>query len=643
MQFYFAWVAKTETTFDPDTHAREDEELYALQMTHAEGDFAALDIDLINPSVGLLAPSRKQWAWLSYRKDDNTLVPLFFGRLVGVPQSMSDTVARLSFVARPVDFDEQKVALADSMRVSPYYDPIWLSDDDLTDPDKVLEGYPRLWHIDRLTGLVTASDIITGEDGQVDFTADQVFYDNLSVSYSETPARRCLVTASVKWSQAGAGGFDITPQLLQEFASGTATASIINIKGDPQPSAGMLNIVAGDDMITNWPKPGTSIGGGWAVGNSSAQLVGPPPLPPILAGQFDSSYQIVHEWDTWPFLSSAMRTSLQIIFDRSPGFVVQVIDHNDIKNDHVLGHDIIEVLWIPVWRVAPHMEITWDTSRSRGEDAIFEIDADVQPLLADPGDEEVISISIGPADVDLVMDSVTQPRYFATDRGLESLESVIMRARAALLSRARAVDVQFDADFDIVATLSCRMSASVFDKRIPGGVAAGKVKSYTLTVDGDSGTLNASVVIGCSVGRDGSISPQSGTPEYVATGYVNEGYQLYDGVVVVPTDDGSIGYTVDPAYPMDDDGMVFDHVVAADWLDHIEYTGSLDTHQDQLNVFTGFPVGTVETIDRADNFSTQVQVFLRPISTRAFQTTVVPVLTTLKIPRTIDLEAEETT
>lgn len=642
--FYLKWVDPTETVFNAGTHAHVDEDVFSFQLTHAEGEFPALEIDVINPKIGLLAPSRKQWVWLSYKRpSDNVIDPLFFGRLVGVPKDMEGTTVRLSFVARPLDYVEQKAAAADDLRALPYYDPAWVAEVDRADPDIVLDGYPRLWHIDRVTGQVTSSDITTGEDGLFDFSGDDApFYDSLSVSYSQSPARRCIVTGSVKWAQSGAGGIDISRKLYDAFASGTATASITNIKGDPVDRDGMLCLVAGDEMVANWPKPGDSVGGGWAVGVSSATLIGPPPLPPIIIGG-DSSYQIVHSWDTWPLLSSAMRTALQIVFERAPGFVVQVIDHNKITAPNLLGHIGIEILWIPVWRVAVHMEMTWDVSRARTETLSFAVDADVQPLLTDPGSEEVIEINIGPADVDGYIGAATRARYFDTDRGRQTTENLILRARAALLARARAIDVSFEVPFETAASLSCRMSGVIVTDRIPGGSAGGKVKAYSLTADGDSKQIIGSVTLGCTVGRDGHVDVDPGTPDYVSTGYVSDGYQSFTGSIVVPGDTEDIGYTLESGYDIDDDGVELTSIHVDDFLDHIEYTGTLDTHQAQINILTGYPAGAVETIDRADDFATKVEVFMKAISQRAFDSTVVPTLTTLKVPRTIDLESEGTT
>src|SRR5437764_1126262 len=80
--FYFAWVAPSETVFDPAVHNREDEDVFGFTVEHTEGDFAGLEIEIRNPRVGLLAPARKVHAFLSY--DTGTEIkPLFRGRLIG--------------------------------------------------------------------------------------------------------------------------------------------------------------------------------------------------------------------------------------------------------------------------------------------------------------------------------------------------------------------------------------------------------------------------------------------------------------------------------------------------------------------------------------------------------------------------------
>ena len=167
--FYFAWADKNEA-FDPALHARIDEDIFKFDVDHSEGDFATLTAIVRNPRIGLLAPSRRVWAWLSWQNGAE-LVPLFYGRLVGVPTDINQELVTLVFTARPADFVSLKEAKAETLKERPYYDPIWINPDSLDDPDTVLEARSALWSIDRVTHEVDISDVLVGEDGIEDFWA----------------------------------------------------------------------------------------------------------------------------------------------------------------------------------------------------------------------------------------------------------------------------------------------------------------------------------------------------------------------------------------------------------------------------------------------------------------------------------------
>src|SRR4030095_7045384 len=142
--FYFAWATSSESTFGPE-HVIEDEKMFGFTLEHAEGEVATLTLEVRNPMVGLLSPGRKTWAWLSF--DDGSTagpVPLFFGRLISIPDDLFGQVVTLKFTAMPVDFIEQKRALAPSLQVRPFYDPVFLDAARRLDPDAVLEGYSAL-------------------------------------------------------------------------------------------------------------------------------------------------------------------------------------------------------------------------------------------------------------------------------------------------------------------------------------------------------------------------------------------------------------------------------------------------------------------------------------------------------------------
>ncbi len=175
MTFHFAWAGPAETTFGVE-HQVEDEEVFAFALEHTEGDFATLAIDIRNPRRQFLAEGADLWMWLS---EDGTA--LFFGRLVAVPEDLHAEIVRLNFVARPTGFDTTKRALADTLRVWPYWDPVWILDERMEDPDTVLEARTQLWHIDRVTHAVTVSDIISGEDGTLAISDHDYGYEERTI------------------------------------------------------------------------------------------------------------------------------------------------------------------------------------------------------------------------------------------------------------------------------------------------------------------------------------------------------------------------------------------------------------------------------------------------------------------------------
>jgi hypothetical protein len=198
-QFYFAWVNSTETSFN-SSHQREDELIFSFSLKHDEGQFATLELEIINPHIGLLAPGRPFWGWLSW-SDGTTVTPLFFGRLVGIPSNLFADIITITLVAKPIDYVEQRLAIAAGLRVLPFFDPIFIDEKSRDDPDVVLEGYSALYHVDRVSHVVSISDVIAGEDGIAEFTPNDAFYDSVKLELGEAPLMVCEIDATVSWVQ----------------------------------------------------------------------------------------------------------------------------------------------------------------------------------------------------------------------------------------------------------------------------------------------------------------------------------------------------------------------------------------------------------------------------------------------------------
>jgi hypothetical protein len=583
--FWFAWVAEG-TAFDSEAHAVEDEDVFGFEISHTEGEFPTLALDVVNPRIGLLNASREQWAWFSYGAG-SSVAPLFYGRLIGIPQELQNEVVRLEFIARPFDYEDQKAALAETLKVAPYWDPVWITEEARLDPDSVLESRTQLWHIDRLTHVVTVSDIITGEDATTDFGGDY-FYDSLSVSYSSPPGKVCTVRATAVWEQQATGSIDIT----SEFPP-------------------YIETMSGDGLIEDWPKAGASIGGGWT---------------------FESA-------------------------DWRPYYGFSVTDFGGVSANTFSTATGDTISWAPARIVPFNMVVAYEAEREYAETLTFSLQADVQALLTDAGEDEVLSIDVS-AEVDQAIDpeeasgagplmpirDLKSRRYFQSERGRESVNYLVCLARAQLIHRARAVEIVFEVPFDDGVDLSCRQMATITDDRIPGGTVTAKVKSYTLGLSGDTGAAVCRVTLAAAIGNGGTVSEASGTPGYVETGYVNTGYQFYDGqTTAVVADEVTVADFSD--LPINDDGVDWSALTAPNVIEAItiynDYTEQIDLFDSEVGGIGGSGVASdqYQVMQIFTEAYTEVELDLISAKGGPFETELPVVPSLLKIPKQLDLTA----
>lgn len=572
--FWFAWVDEG-TAFDPDLHAVEGEDVFSFEISHQEGDFATLTLDVVNPRIGLLNEGREQWGWLSHG-DGSGVEPLFYGRLVGIPKDLQNEIVRLEFRAKPIDYEDQKEALAATLRVAPFWDAVWLAEEARTDPDTVLESRTQLWHIDRLTHEVTVSDIIQGEDGTIVVGGDY-FYDSLALTYTGPPGKVCTIKAEASWKQKTTGQVDITSQFPPYISTYT-----------------------GEGLTDDWPKTDDNIGRGWKFVTAS-----------------------------WRPYGSTMTYGSPSTFSSQTS----------------------NILYLYAARIVPeNMVVAYDAEREYVETMELTVQANVQPLFSEASDDETITLDVA-AQVDEPVDppetsrgelqmpigDLKSRRYFQTQRGLQSVDYLICLARAQLLYRARAVEVNFEMPFEAGATLSCRQMAQIEDNRLPGGTAVGKVKGYSLSMDGSTGAAVCRVTIGCTVGTGGLAIAEVGTPSYTEEGVLDAGIQTYDGntrdVVL-----GEVTVSDFSGVAINDDGVDWDLVTPASVVEAVEVINDSTEQLATINeVRSEEDIWDIPQILR----EAYTQVRLDLISSRGgpFETTFQVGTSSLEIPQQIDLRA----
>jgi hypothetical protein len=509
--YYFAWCDEG-TTFGVGVQV-EDEAIFELEVAQIEGDFAMLTIEVANPRIGLLGPGRHQWCWVSWF-DGVSVVALFHGRLVGVPERLTDEVVRLLFIARPSDYPARKEALAATLRVLPWSDPVFLVEG-VGDPDTVIEARSALYHIDRTTLEVTVSDVLDGEDGLIDVSEAEHFYDAVEVTFGATPLRQVVGTATLTFTQAATGEVDLTAPLVAVFQAA----------GSPYPWP-LVSSYTGDGLLSSWPAPNTSLSGGWSMApDSTATLATAMQAESFAVRYIDKSDNTDVLGFDRPAQEIGGTSGLNLGFQGSP-------------HDFFINWKNFDVVFTCSPIIAD-FKLSYAASRKRSEVVSFTVSADVQSILTDPAGAEIETLTLNSTLVDQPVDEggaipIGDPRrnaYIPTDRGQMSLQFLLLLARAKLRMRARAVKIKFEGTWAKFAeTLSCRKNLLLHDRRLPAGEALGKIIGYRLVASG-TGNNFCEATIGCSIGH-GAVLPaaDAGTDVY-ATAYA-AGYTARTGAKV---------------------------------------------------------------------------------------------------------------
>lgn len=626
--FNFAWVDANETTFDEGTHVREDERVYSYSFEHAEGDFASLKITILNPRVGLLAAGRKVWMWFS-ADVGGTQTPLFFGRLVGIPQNIFQEAVELEFVARPADYVDQKLALAETMRDYPFWDELFIREDALDDPDTVLEARSALWYVDPVTHEVSVSDLLVGEDGTIEYTADDYYDGDMELSVANTPARSVEVTTAIPWNNQGAGVIDLTGLLLE-----TWTNPVGNYWG-------MISSYTFMGLFNDWPQDQETYAGGYYVYQSRLENVTNTTIPPFIKKEPDIWAGVGGDFPQNLPTGSLMLTGPAYI--GLFGFAPEPVPTS--------------MIYVPLGWGKPQYKIGYAASRQYTERVSLQIGCDVQDVVTLSDEDETIHIEVpsnSASDVilgEIPIGNVGRRSFVDTDRGKLAMAHLVAIGRANLIMKARCVRLTFTTNFANGLPCSLRKNALVHNPRLPGGQMVGKIVGVAHSLDGQNGALRYQVTIAASVGKGGSYTADDGDPTYVAAGYVKKGYQKYENVIEVLST-GDIAYTV-ANYEPDDDKIDFTtrlgtrEVVKLFTIDNLPDDQAAAVKDGASHVTPAtYGVQGSTSYDEAQvrqiisDMPTKVNLQLKPLTTGPYETDVSVVVQDLVIPKQIDLEAD---
>ena len=663
-QIYFARVDASETTFGAQ-HLREDDQIFSFTLEQQEGDFATLRLTIRNPRVGPLTLGQKKYCWFTIDCGSGELFK-FFGRLIALPENLVGDAIDYVYRARPADTEAQKAALAETLKVLPYYDRIFIDESAEEDPDHVLEGYGAIWHYPRDSLTVTISDEIQGEDGTIVLVPDEMIFDGLDIRIDGVQKTTAIISAELPWTQMATGSVDLTDWITENWQNNVS----------PLPAG----IITSYTMTaSSWPQPGTSMGNGWKAVAASCQDV-----YDVQVRNFTQTFKTIHNW------ASGSKTELtntinigytgagvpnfgqvggtppgSLIF---PKIITQDESEFDFGEDGNGGTETVRfsrsyshtLTVIPLNHMIPTLAVAYEANRPFTEHWHLTMVADVQPVLSDEDDAGIIRLNDLKArnlsqeaedssDGEIPIGDPKRRSYINSARGHQSLRHVLAIARAALRKASRIYKVTVQPLLHLMPQVTLRKSALVVDSRIRGsGQALGKIIGYSIALDGDDGAIQCSVTIACAVGRDGTVPAVEGDGLYVDKAAIEADVQEFTGRVL--TFDEEIGYSI-PLFDPQDDGLSFETQLTVEQVleeDELIMNNPPATQAGVL-VSLGYMNANLTGEAAVSERNSVLSVFLRAVETTAsfklrsldgeFEPAYEIDVTDLKIPRGVNLEA----
>jgi hypothetical protein len=378
--FYPALCGPTDTTFGPQFYFASFDFIRA-KIRQKEGDKARLTLTVKNPKVGPL--TLPQWIWFSWLDvfgtsgTPGTVYPLFYGHLFAVPQSIVGETLTFVYIGEPNDAVQQLQNVAEGLKESPWYDPVWIDPAKRDDPTAIAETRTGAYHYSRLAtpSSVSFSDLNVGEDGTLTFVCSNgtneigtVGYDSVKDHLVAPPLLAVRVEGDVSYRQ---NWIDIVDMGTQSFVS-----------------------YMGNTLYDQWGKPGQQLGGGISVWSAQATDVYQVHATVNINTVYNyRNQETVHtDGDT---MSISMSMTYPLLASPSQKFTI-----SDISIGHVLDPTNgintpttadITYLYAPEWTINTSLQLRCAVNRVRKETFGVTLIADVQPVLGTAADSPLAS------------------------------------------------------------------------------------------------------------------------------------------------------------------------------------------------------------------------------------------------------------
>ncbi|AIL13299.1 hypothetical protein IM40_06995 [Candidatus Paracaedimonas acanthamoebae] len=523
MKFYFAWCHENEQ-FDPTVHARRDEHLFSLEISGQEAKYPTAYVQIMNPKCGLINHDRQQWAFISGDRGEGVEL-MFRGRILAIPEKIEGETLKILLIAEPTESKRILMDLHHTLKTAPFWDPLFIQEEEQDNPFESMEARAALYYWSRTTSKVTLSDYFWGQEKLV--LKGNFFRDSLKISRTATPLAAVDVTLTADWNQRYEGRTDISRLLHAKFPEG------------------LINTLTGQSLEKRWWRCGEKIGrSGYWIAHSELREVQPKytgaldlyparskpfwmsPYDPLNETKKPQMKRLKRSWYRaklvlgWLY-RQRRRENLHFKLEQKTQIVAYEAPRTRKLHLYLQNLMLAEDLhpWKPDWVYSrgyrvEEKEMVYQCIRSHHSRFSFAEDQADWRLL---GRKPNIPLE------------KRRGSFFLTDRGRQAFEHALEVARAHLAATARAMTLRIEAPLEVLWDISCDHTIEVEDSRLPGGKAQGKVISYCLKVEGQTGRRWAEVSIGVAVGDQDqqSLPYQKSSLCYVEEDYIKVGtYQF---------------------------------------------------------------------------------------------------------------------
>ncbi len=440
----------------------------------------------------------------------------FKGVLVGEPIKIEGNFAEIELIACPPDVSEKRERLQKDIRIPPYWDALWVKDPEKY--EEIQDAHTSSFYCDRLSWELTRSDWFEGR--QILRVQEIFFQDSLRFRVIKNPFKACTVKVHAHWIQKEEGVSDLGAAIRLSFPYSK------------------VNTYTKEALFEKWPSPGRRVGrsGVWILKSELKEMNPTSPLYPVYSpplslkeeGEEPRSYHVKRHWFkptlwvSWHYHQKRKETlvvTLQNAFqDLYPGEgelkVVEFTLHN-------INPDPNAYTWRPECFYREGTKVAY-------KNGIYRCQTTHTAGLFFEEDKWVFQNSFHTA-----LGGPARASFFLTDRGYQAAEHAMERAKAILAKSARAIEISFEAPWDVVKDMTTDTTVVLTDPRLPGGEGRGKVVKYSLIAKGETGERFGRVTLLCAP----NCHPEPLVPgltrddNSVPSDYCEESYQVYENAM----------------------------------------------------------------------------------------------------------------